>query len=386
MTNPTNLEIIVQTKDLVHALGFANLIVEKRNVLLELNNIKLVAKNGQLEIGATDMDLYLNQNIGAEIISEGETTVSTQTISEIIRKIPDSEIRLKQDPNSNNKLEIIGSNCHFELLTLPAMQFPTMEDIDSKNNLDCSCKDFAKIIEYTNFAMSTEETRYNLNGIYVHIRDKELCAAATDGHRLSVISVNTLKELPDFGVIVPRKTVNELLKIIKDTKNIQSKLEIFINSSKIKFKCNNLILISKLIDGTFPEYSSFIPADNSNKLTINTKLLASAIERIATITVDKFRAVKITIYNKDKKIKITASGEAKGIASETLFFSDDDDNYCQFSGSEVTIGFNPKYIIDVLGVLSQNRVHVYFKDSFSPVLIKTEENSKDNFVIMPVKV
>jgi len=383
MTQNSNLEITLETKDLAHALIFASSVVEKRNVMLELSNIKLSAKDGLLEIGATDMDLYLNQNIGAEVMSAGETTVSTQTISEIIRKIPDQRITLKQIASAD-KLEIIGSNCRFELLTLPVMQFPAMEDIDSKSTLTLPCSELARIMEYTSFAMSTEETRYNLNGIYMHVKGKEFSGVSTDGHRLSIASVDLSLPSEEFGVIVPRKTVNELLKIVKDSKNVQSDIQIFLSSNKIKFQCNNLVLISKLIDGTFPEYSSFIPADNESKLTINTKLLAGAIDRVATVTVDKFRAVKMSIDN--GVMEITASGEAKGAASENLLFSDEASNYCNFSGSDVSIGFNPKYLSDVLSALNEDKVEIYFKDSFSPVLIKTSENPQDSFVVMPVKV
>lgn len=381
--NNNDLEIIVPTKDLAHALNFASSVVEKRNVILELSNIKLVAKNGRVEIGATDSDLYLNQEIGAELISEGETTVSTQTLSDIVRKIQDLEIRLKQNSDKNN-LEIIGKNCRFELLTLPAIQFPAMEDLDSEVSLKISCKNFARIIEYTNFAMSTDETRYNLNGIYLHVKDKSFCSVATDGHRLSVASTPIDQDVIPFGVIVPNKTVIELLKIVKDAKNIQSDLEIFLSINKIKFKCNNLILISRLIDGNFPEYSSFIPQDNDSKLTINTKLLANAIDRIAIVTVEKFRAIKLSINS--ESIEVSASGEAKGAAKENLFYSDDANNYCKFSGPDISIGFNPKYVSDVLGALKEEQVDVYFKDAFSPVLIKTEKNPQDDFVVMPIKV
>ena len=378
-----NLEMLVQTKDLVHALSFANSVVEKRNVLQELNNIKLVVKSGIVEIGATDMDLYLNQEIGAEVLCEGQTTVSTQTLSDIVRKIPDTKIRIKQIADSD-KIEITGANCRFELLTLPAIAFPAMEDIDSSVSLRIPSSELAKVIEYTNFSMSTEETRYNLNGIYMHVKEGEFSGVSTDGHRLSIASVLLDKKTDDFGVIVPRKTVIELLKILKDSKNIQSDIEVFLSNTKIKFKCNNLVLISKLIDGTFPEYSSFIPTENQNKLTVNAKLLASAIDRVATVTVDKFRAVKLFIGN--ESMEITASGEAKGAASEVLHYSLEKDNSCNYVGSNVSIGFNPRYLSDVLGAIHTDQVEIFFKDSFSPVLIKTNLSSKDCFVVMPVKV
>ncbi len=376
-------EISVQTKDLVPALGFAGSVVEKRNVMQELSNIKLVAKDGVLEIGATDMDLYLNQEIGAEVLCQGQTTVSTQTFADIVRKMPDSTIKIKQLEGSD-KVEIKGSNCRFELLTLPANVFPVMEDVDTSSALKIACSELARVIEYTSFSISTEETRYNLNGVYMHVKGREFLGVSTDGHRLSVASVTLERESEDFGVIVPRKTVLELVKILKDSKNINSDIELFFSATKIKFKCNNLILISKLIDGSFPEYSAFIPTENESKLKINSKLLSSAIDRVATVTVDKFRAVKMSLDA--ESMEITASGEAKGAASEVLHHSSHKDSLYDFNGTKVSIGFNPKYISDVLSAIHAEQVEISFKDSFSPVLIKTDQQSKNCFVVMPVKV
>ena len=386
MTNNTNnnsLEIVVQTKELAYILNFAASVVEKRNVVSELSNVLLVARAGILEVGATDLDLYLNQSIGAEIIKEGKSTVSTQILSEIVRKIPDKEIILKQDAGSEH-LQVIGNSCKFDLLTLPASNFPEMEDLDAEVSLKVSCAEFARIVEYTSFAMSTEETRYNLNGIYLHVKNGDFSSAATDAHRFS-IAVSTIKtDTSDFGVIVPKKTVVELLKIVKDAKNVHSDISVTLGTNKVKFACNNLVLISKLIDGNFPEYESFIPTSNESKLVINKKFLANAIDRVATVTVDKFRAIKLLLD--DSNLTITATGEAKGAASESIAFSNDKETYCNFSGNSITIGFNPRYIMDVLGTLKEDQVQIYLNDASSPVLIKTLENPGDNFVVMPVKV
>ena len=381
--NNNSLEITVQTKELAYVLNFATSVVEKRNVMSELSNVKLVAKNGILEIGATDLDLYLNQTIGAEIKKEGESTVSTQILSELVRKIPDKEIILKQDAGSEH-LHIIGNSYKFDLLTLPAINFPQMEDLDAEVSLKVSCEEFARIVEYTSFAMSNEETRYNLNGIYLHIKNGEFSSAATDAHRFSIATSKVEPNINDFGVIIPKKTVVELLKIAKDAKNIHSDISVTLGTNKIKFACNNLVLISKLIDGNFPEYETFIPTSNESKLIVNTKLLANAIDRVATITVDKFRAIKISLN--DTQLTITATGEAKGTANENINFSNDKESYCSFSGNNITIGFNPKYIMDVLTTLKEEQVHIYLNDASSPALIKTLENPKDSFVVMPVKV
>lgn len=377
-----NIEIKLRASDLARALGFANSVIEKRNIVVELNNIKIMAIDGRLEIGATDMDLYLNQNIPCEVISEGVTTISAKTIFDIVRKMSDEEIVLKQIANED-KLEIQGKNCRFELLTLDATQFPKMDDAEFDSNLSINCSDLTRIIEYTSFAMSSEETRYNLNGLYLHVNDKKLTAAATDGHRLSVAKTSLETKANDFGVIIPRKAVSELLKIVRDSKNSDSNMNISLASNKIKFQKEDIILISKLVDGVFPDYSGFIPNENESKLVVNREILAKAIDRVAAVTIDKFRAVKLFI---DDKLKIAASGEAKGIGNEYLDFSEKKDKYCQYSGSKIDIGFNPRYISDVLESLKENQVEIYLKDGFSPVLIKTPENSEDSFVVMPVKV
>ena len=233
------LDITLETKELAHALSFANSVVEKRNVIAELSNIKLSVKANLLEIIATDMDLHLSQTIGVQVRAEGAITVSTQMLSEIIRKISDKEINLKQAEESD-QLEIIGAKCHFSLLTLPVDQFPSMEEIKADSVLKILARDFARIIDYTCFSMSNEETRYNLNGLYIHVKDNGLFAASTDGHRLSIAGVDLGQEAKDFGIILPKKAVQEILKIVKDPKNIQGNVEIQLSSNKIKFICNKL--------------------------------------------------------------------------------------------------------------------------------------------------
>ncbi len=377
------LETIIETKALAHALTFANSVVEKRNIIPELSNIKLTAKDNSVLITATDMDLYLSQNIGAQVIKEGEITVSTQTLTDIVKRIPDQEIKLCVAADEAKQLEVIAKNCHFNLLTLPSSQFPVMEELETESILKVSCQNFVRIIDYTQFSVSLEETRYNLNGIYLHVKGGELYAASTDGHRLSVASV-AIDNAKEFGVILPRKTVDEIVKIIKDPKNIQLDLEIYLSVNKIKFTCNNIVLISKLIDGTFPDYSAFIPLENKNKLIINSKVLADVVERIATITVDKFRAIKMLLT--PALIEITASGEARGSGKEKIICSKEENNLCEFNGDNIAIGFNPKYLLDVLNAIKNNQIELYFHDSVSPVLIKIKNSPKDIFVIMPVKV
>ncbi|WP_375358912.1 DNA polymerase III subunit beta [Candidatus Tisiphia endosymbiont of Neophilaenus lineatus] len=386
--NNNNLKTIVETKTLTHALAFANSVVEKRNVIAELSHVKLSSKDGKLELITTNMEIYLSQKVAAQVISEGEIMVSTKTLNDIIRKISDNDVTLSVS-NETDQLEILGKHCAFNLLTLHANQFPALDDINVEATLKISCSDFVKMIDGTLFSVSVDETRYNLNGVYFYVKDEECCMASTDGHRLSVSVVKIANNASEFGVILPKKTLEEIVKILKDPKNIQLETEIFLSVNRIKFVCNDIIMVSKLIDGTFPDYQAFIPVENNYKLTINTKLLADAIDRVATITIDKFQAIKL-ILSKDL-LEITASGETRGVAKECIPCSLDESNLCIFDHEDtLSIGFNPKYLTDalsaVLSATKANQVELYFLNASSPMLLKTLQNPKDVFVIMPVKV
>jgi len=384
-----NLKIIIETKTLTHALAFANSVVEKRNVITELSNIKLSAKDGKLELITTNMEIYLSQKIPAQIANEGEITVSTKTLNDIIKKISDTEVTISVS-NDTNQLEILGKNCAFNLLTLPAGNFPTIiDDINVEAMFKIPCRDLVKMIDSTLFSISLDETRYNLNGVYFYVKNEECCTASTDGHRLSVSVVQIASTAKEFGVILPKKTLEEIVKILKDPKNIQLEMEIFLSINKIKFVCDNTIMISKLIDGTFPDYQNFIPKDTKYQLTIDAKLLANVIDRVSTISIDKFQAITL-VLSRDA-IEVTASGEARGVAKETIPHSTDKNNLCIFDHDDtLTIGFNPKYLTEALNAVSNaikaTQVELLFSDSSSPMLLKIAENPKDMFVIMPVKV
>lgn len=376
------LDIVVHTKDLIHILGLSTSVVEKRNVIPILSNLKLEVEGNKLIVTATDMDLSLQQNLTVQAKNHGSLTVPAQTFSEIIRKIPDPEISLRFITETE-QLEISSKNCEFTLATLPVKDFPAMEDIGSSHHIHLESKMLAELLEHTKFAMSTEETRYNLNGIYLHIKSSTpnmLSAAATDGHRLSSASVNLGKDLATFGVILPRKTVQELLKILKDPTLAEKPLDLQLGQNRVKFICENVTLISKLIDGSFPEYQAFIPENNPHKLTIQAKILSSAIDRVSTITIDKHRAVKLHLD--ENQLEISASGETRGIGHEVITLNDSD----IYNGTPMHIGFNPRYILDALNVVENSIITIELNDSSSPTLIKAIDYPNSYFVVMPVKV
>lgn len=377
-----SLDIIVNTKDLVKILALSASIVEKRNVLAILSNVKLEAKDNILTITATDMELSVQQILSVQVREEGAITVPAQTFSEIIRKISDPEISLTF-VEDKEQLYISSQNCQFSLFTLPVNEFPIMEDIGLFKEISLDAKSFLEILDHTKFAMSNEETRYNLNGIYLHIHaanDKALCAAATDVHRLSISQIDLEKSPGAFGIILPRKTVQELLKILKDSNFSDKDLKIQIGQSKVKFLCHHTTLISKLIDGSFPEYEAFIPVDNPYTLVVKADVLSAAIDRISTVTIDKFRAVKI-VCDKDK-LEIHAYGDNRGIGDEVILM----DDITSYNGEEICIGFNPRYILDALNVLGNSMVSIELNNSSSPTLIRSLDHPGAKFVIMPIKV
>lgn len=377
-------EIVVETKELNIALSLASSVVEKRNVLTELSHIKITAKGNTLEIVATDMDLALFQIIGVQVYGEGEVMVSQQLLSDIVKKIPDTEIRLTSTEDGD-QIEITGQNCRFALLTLPVERFPVLDDILNPHALKIPAKDLLQLIEYTQFAISADETRYNLNGIYLHTKDDHLFTASLDGHRLSVASVPIAEAAENIGVILPKKTIAEIAKIIKDSRNIESLVALCLAPNKVKFTCNNITLISKLIDGSFPDYQDLIPQEHQYKLTVNRQLLADAVDRIAIVTVDKFRAVKL--FFKEDGIELKAFGEAKGVGNEKLVYSEDQERFCKFSGdAELEIGFNPKYLTEVLDAVKVPLVEMYINNPQSPALIILPDQPGNQFVVMPVKI
>lgn len=376
------LDIIVPTKDLSASLGLSGSVVEKRNVLPILGHVKLEADKDTLILTATDMDLSIRQELGAQVKQAGALAVPAQTLAEIIKKIPDQDVSLKFI-DEGSLLEISSKNCRFTISTLPAEEFPMMEDIGSAHALSIAASNMTELLEHTKFAMSTEETRYNLNGIYLHVvadNPDILCSAATDGHRLSISAVKMDKKLPAFGVILPRKTVQELLKIIKDPWLAEQNLEVEFGQNRVKFSLGKVMMISKLIDGSFPEYHAFIPQNNSHKLVVNAKVLASVVDRVATVTVDKFRAVKLMCD--DKNLQVHASGETRGVAHEIMQIGDG----TSYEGDPIAIGFNPRYLLDALGAAGDGEITIELQDSFSPALVKVAEYPYARFVVMPVKV
>ena len=313
-------KVIVDTKILSNILSNLLTIVERTGTEPVYNNVKLEIINSVLAITATDRELSACYNIPINTEEKGCITVNARLFNDIIRKINDKEVHLSH--LEDNQLYINIENCQFSLSTLPHEKFRSIKFYDEQICFDILASKFIKILENTIFSVSIEETRYNLNGVYLHVNDSNmLCAVATDCHRLA-LSNSDIEIKHKFGIILPKKAVEEIIKLFK---NLSENISIKLNSKVIELASKMVTLTSKLIDGTFPEYNEFIPYNNFNKLNIKTKKITETIDRVSTVTVEKSRAIKMNI-NQDS-IECSAVGQIQNLAKEVIPLREKFGNY-----------------------------------------------------------
>ena len=345
------MKFIVEKNNLFKSLSHVQSVVEKKNTLPILSNILLEAKDNSLIISATDMDISITDKLNCNIIEEGSTTVSAHTLYDIIRKLSDlSEIEIIS--NDGKIMSLRSGKSKFSLGCLPKEDFPIIEIGDLENELNIDSQIFLKLINKTRFAVSNEETRYFLNGIYFHKKQEEdasfLSVVATDGHRLAKFDFDLkeyTKEIP--GVIIPKKTVYELSKLLNDFEGL---IKINLDSNKIVFFVGESILISKLIDGNFPDYKRVIPRDNNNILKVNRQIFSLAVDRVSTITNEKSPVIKFKLL-KNLMNMSSVNGE-NGTATEDII--------TDYNGDEMEIGFNSKYILEMINNLEDDEITLNF--------------------------
>lgn len=365
---------------LLIALQHVHSVVERRNTIPILSNVLIEAKEDGVYLTATDMDIAVIEKVDldkSEVIQLGTVTTSAQMLYDIVRKLPDN-IKVEFLSEKNERLGIKASSSSFALNCLPSEDFPSISQEDFKYSFNIDSIALIRLLDKTSFAMSLEETRYYLNGIYLHAIKEDnihkLRTVATDGHRLSRVDMN-LPEGADGipGVIIPRKTILEIRKILEDhTGNINLSL----SETKIRLSFNNVILTSKLLDGTFPDYSRVIPEQNDKLVTISNQSISEAVDRVSTVSTDKTRAIKINI-NKGNLV-ISATNPDKGSASEYVDIV--------YDGDEVEIGFNSKYVLDVARQIKGNEIIIKLSDSVSPTLVYDKDDKEVLFVLMPMRV
>ncbi len=369
------MQFTVSQNQIFKAISLIQGIVEKKRTLPILSNVLLQTNDNKLQISATDLEIGIKIECSAEIEKNGKITVPAKKIFEIIKEISSPEINIKT--NNDSWIEIISGNATFKVIALSADEYPTIINKQPENTIKIECKEFKRILDKTINSISTDEKKYNLNGIYIHSDDNYIYFVSTDGHRLSYIrsensniKINNLEN----GIIIPRKGIIELKKIIEE--NIDEILDIGFVDNNIIITIDNIFLTIRLIDGSFPDYHRVIPKNTENYTIVNTSLLHSAIRRISILANEKSRGISFKIT--DSSIEISSSNPEFGEATEKL--------PATYNGDELTIGFNSKYLLDVLSNIESENIKLFINNNKSPCLIM-EENSEDfKSIIMPMNI
>ena len=359
------------------SLGHVQSVVERRNTIPILSNVRLEAGDGYLSLNATDMDLDIIDKGEADVSQPGAKTAWAQTLYEIVRKLPEgSQVEFSGDSEGNLLLK--SGRSRFSLTCLPTDDFPIMTGGDMSHTFFLPASEIRGLIDRTRFAISTEETRYYLNGIYMHAAErngiKVLRAVATDGHRLASVE-GPLPVSADGmpGVILPRKTVGELRKLIDETID---DIAVELSETKIRFTFDSVVLTSKLIDGTFPDYERVIPVGNDKEMLVDCKNFADAVDRVSAISTEKSRAIKLSLTN--GTLVLSAFSPESGTATEEL--------EVRYQGEAVDIGFNSSYLLDITRQIEGDSARFTLADAASPTILSETDDSSALYVLMPMRV
>ncbi|BCA63712.1 MAG TPA: DNA polymerase III subunit beta [Sphingomonas sp.] len=372
------MKATIERATLLKGLSHVQSVVERRNTIPILSNVLIEATaEGTLKLMATDLDLQINESIAAAVDQPGATTVSAHTLFDIARKLPEgSQVQLAA---SEGRMSIVAGRARFSLGTLPRDDFPVIAEGELPTQFELPAETLKQIIDKTRFAISTEETRYYLNGIFLHVADGDsstpvLKAAATDGHRLARVTLprpEGAESMPD--VIVPRKCIGELRKLLDE---VDGSVGVSLSPTKIRFDLGQAILTSKLIDGTFPDYSRVIPTGNDKILKIDPKSFMEGVDRVSTIATEKTRAVKMAL-DRDK-ITLSVTSPENGTAAEEV--------PGDYVALPFEIGFNSRYLMDILAQIDGDMVEVHLADAAAPTLIRENDKSPALYVLMPMRV
>ncbi len=370
------MKATIERATLLKSLGHVQSVVERRNTIPILSNVLIEANaDGSIRLMATDLDLQIVESVEAQVETPGATTVSAHTLFDIARKLPEgAQVSLAA---SEGKMQINAGRARFNLQTLPRDDFPVIAEGELPTAFELPAGTLKEIIDKTRFAISTEETRYYLNGIFWHVTDDAqpvLKAAATDGHRLARVTVarpDGASGMPD--IIIPRKCIGELRKLLDE---IEGSVEISLSGSKIRFGLGSAVLTSKLIDGTFPDYNRVIPTGNDKLLKIDPHSFKEGVDRVATIASEKTRAVKMALER--DKITLSVTSPENGTAAEEV--------PGDYGAEGFEIGFNARYLMDILDQVDGDSVEVHLADAAAPTLIRENDKASALYVLMPMRV
>lgn len=372
------MKISIERGALLKALGQAQSVVERRNTIPILANVLIEASGSDVTFRATDLDIEVVDKAPAQVERAGATTVSAVTLHEIIRKLPDGALVTLTDDGAAGRMTVEAGRSNFSLATLPREDFPIMASSEYESNFSAPAPVLRRLFDKSKFAISTEETRYYLNGVYMHVAPvaggSVLRCVATDGHRLARIDA----ELPEGadgmpGVIVPRKTVNELRKLLDDD---EVAIAVSVSETKVRFATPEITLTSKVIDGTFPDYTRVIPQGNTRKMEVDAAEFAQAVDRVATVSSERSRAVKMLLD--EDRLTLSVNAPESGAAEEELNVAYSDEN--------LEIGFNAKYLLEIAGQVDRENAVFLFNSAGDPTLMREGNDESAIYVVMPMRV
>jgi DNA polymerase III subunit beta len=372
------MKLSIERSALLKAVAQAQSVVERRNTIPILANVLIEAEGDLVSFRATDLDIEVVDKAPARIERAGATTVSAVTLHEIVRKLPDGALVTLTDGGVSGRLTVEAGRSHFALATLPKEDFPVMASAEYTSNFSAPAQVLRRLFDKSKFAISTEETRYYLNGVYLHVSEREgrkvLRCVATDGHRLARIDADLPQNAETMpGVIVPRKTVGELRKLLEDD---EMQIAVSVSETKIRFATPEITLTSKVIDGTFPDYSRVIPTGNARKLEVDASDFAQAVDRVATVSSERSRAVKLSLG--EDRLMLSVNAPDSGAAEEELAVA--------YSDEPLEIGFNAKYLLEIAGQVDRENAVFLFNSSGDPTLMREGNDQTAVYVVMPMRV
>ncbi len=372
------MKVTLERTALLKSLGHVHRVVERRTTIPILSNVLLSASDGGLQLKATDLDLEVTETAPADVGQPGATTLPAHTLYEIVRKLPDgAQVSLESDQDGG-QLQLRSGRSRFTLQSLPESDFPDLAAGEMAHSFKLGAGELKRLLDKTQFAISNEETRYYLNGVFLHVTEADgkalLRAVATDGHRLARLETPAPAGAAGMpGVIVPRKAVAEVQKLIEDP---SAEITIELSPAKIRFTLGSVVLTSKLIDGSFPDYARVIPTHNDKYVTVERKDFSEAVDRVSTISSERGRAVKMSISA--GRLVLSVTNPDSGSAIEEL--------EVDYDGEPIEIGFNARYLIEIAGQLDSDTTLFKMSDSGSPTIIQDRDGASALFVLMPMRV
>ena len=372
------MKISIERGALLKALAQAQSVVERRNTIPILANVLIEAEGAAVSFRATDLDIEVVDRAPAVVERAGATTVSALMLHEIVRKLPDGALVSLAEDGAAGRLTVAAGRSTFNLATLPREDFPVMANAEYASNFTAPAPVLRRLFDKAKFAISTEETRYYLNGVYFHVATGEggqvLRAVATDGHRLARIDATLPDGAADMpGVIVPRKTVGELRKLLEDD---AAQIAVSVSETKVRFATPAITLTSKVIDGTFPDYTRVIPTGNTKRLEVDAAEFARAVDRVATVSSERSRAVKLSLDEDRLVLSVTAPDS--GAAEEELAVA--------YSDERLEIGFNAKYLLEIAQQVDRENAVFLFNSAGDPTLMREGNDTSAVYVVMPMRV